>query len=231
MRFAFTDDQEMLATAVKELLVVECSPDVVRSGAPGVWDALAEQGVVDLLVAEDDGGLGLAPIDMVLIQEAAGWVCYSDDRLLELGDGDASVLFASAQLLGLGRRMLDMAVGYAKIRKQFSTPIGSFQAIQHHCTNARLALDFAAPLVYRAAWCLSQETADASVAVSMAKLRAGDAATLAGRISLQVHGAIGYSHEHDLHLWLHRAWRLASHHGDADHHRNRIAKHLELPHA
>jgi len=134
-----------------------------------------------------------------------------------------ATLAAAAQLVGLSRRMVDMAVEYAKVRRQFGQTIGAFQAVQHRLADATIATEFAAPLVYRAAWSLSDVDPDAALHVSMAKMMASDAATAAAKASLQVHGAIGYSFEYDLHLYMKRAWALAAAHGSAAEHRRRIA--------
>jgi len=148
-----------------------------------------------------------------------------------VGGGDAAAAafdrgaFGTAsQLVGLTRRMIDMTVEYAKVRRQFGVPIGSFQAVKHSLADARLALEFARPLVYRAAWSLANADADAAVHVSMAKATASDAALLAGRQALQCHGAIGYSFEYDLHLFMKRAWALAVAWGDASWHRDRVGR-------
>jgi hypothetical protein len=106
---------------------------------------------------------------------------------------DRGALGAAAQLIGLARRMLDMTVPYVSERRQFGAPVGSFQAVKHHLADARIALEFARPLVYRAAWSMSQHDPDSPTHVSMAKASAGDAALLAARKALQCHGAIGYS--------------------------------------
>ena len=81
--------------------------------------------------------------------------------------------------------------------------------------DTSVAIEFARPVVYRAAWSLDHGDPDASVHASMAKAKASEAATLAARSALQVHGAIGYTWEHDLHLWMKRAWALARAWGDA----------------
>jgi alkylation response protein AidB-like acyl-CoA dehydrogenase len=127
------------------------------------------------------------------------------------------VLGFAAQQCGLADRMLELTVDYVKQREQFGVPIGSFQAVKHHLANARLALEFARPLVYRAAVTLDP------VHVSMAKAKADAAALLCGRAALQCHGAMGYTTEYDLHLYLKRAWALARSWGDARFHRNRVA--------
>lgn len=130
----------------------------------------------------------------------------------------------SAQLIGLTRALLDTTVSYVSDRRQFGVPIGSFQAIKHHLADVRIAVEFAAPLVYRAAYSLSADDADAALHVSMAKAQAADAASLAARAALQCHGAIGYSYEHDLHLWMKRVWALVGTWGDASWHRDRVAR-------
>ena len=137
---------------------------------------------------------------------------------------DRAALGTAAQLLGLADRMISMTVAYASERRQFGVPIGSFQAVKHHLANARLALEFARPLVYRAAWTLETHDPEQPVAVSLAKAAASEAALLAARVALQCHGAIGYTTEYDLHLFMKRAWALAATWGDAAWHRARIGR-------
>ena len=137
---------------------------------------------------------------------------------------DRAALGVAAQLIGLADRMLTMTVDYAKERHQFGVRIGSFQAVKHHLANVALALEFARPLVYRAAWSMAHGDGARSVHVGMAKAGASEAALLAGRVALQVHGAIGYTTEYDLHLWLKRAWALAASWGDAHWHEDRVGR-------
>lgn len=148
------------------------------------------------------------------------------DRLasINLASLDRAALGVAAQLVGLADHMLTTTVDYAKERKQFGVPIGSFQAVKHHLSNVALALEFARPLVYRAAWSMAQQEDDRSVHVAMAKARASEAALLAGRVALQVHGAIGYTTEYDLHLWMKRAWALAASWGDSAWHHARVGR-------
>jgi len=137
---------------------------------------------------------------------------------------DRAILATSAQLLGLGRHVLDMAVAYAKERQQFGRPIGSFQAVQHHLVDALTKLEFAAPVVYRAAWSLHHSQPLHPLHTSMAKIYASEAAAFACRKSLQVHGAIGYTDEYDLQLWMKRIWALVGAWGDPAWHRDRAAE-------
>jgi alkylation response protein AidB-like acyl-CoA dehydrogenase len=139
---------------------------------------------------------------------------------------NAGALGTAAQLVGLGQTMLDMAVEYAKVRTQFGKAIGSFQAIQHQLCDALLQLEFARPQVYRAAWSLATGYDEQDVDVSMAKAYASAAAEKVAKVALQVHGAIGYTTEYDLHLWMKRAWCLSRIYGDAGWHRRRIGAEL-----
>ena len=136
---------------------------------------------------------------------------------------DRGALGAAAELLGLSRAMLALTVDYASQRHQFGKPIGSFQAVKHHLANARLEIEFAAPAVLHAAYAVARARPDASRAVSQAKWLAGAAAAVTGRAALQCHGAIGYTTEHDLHLYLKRSWALARTWGGADFHADRVA--------
>ncbi len=141
---------------------------------------------------------------------------------------DRGALGTAAQLVGLGRRMLDLTVAYASERRQFGVPIGSQQAVKHHLADAALQLRFAAPAVHAAAWSMATGAATASRDVSTAKALASDAARLTARQALQCHGAIGYTVEYDLHLYLKRAEALARTWGDAAWHRRRVATALGI---
>jgi alkylation response protein AidB-like acyl-CoA dehydrogenase len=137
---------------------------------------------------------------------------------------DRGAFGAAAILCGIANVEIDMAAAYAKERKQFGVPIGSFQAVKHLLADALLGLEFARPVVYKAAWSIATGSPDRTRDASMAKAYASDAAMNAGRAALQVHGAIGYTHEHDLHLWLNKGTALAHAWGTAAFHRERIAR-------
>lgn len=129
---------------------------------------------------------------------------------------DAGALACAAQLLGAGRAMLEMSVEYAKQRVQFGQPIGRFQAVKHKLTDVFIALEFARPLLYAAA--SSYEPRD----ISAAKVACGDAAYLAARSALQVHGAIGYTEEFALSLWFTKVRDLIPAWGTPAEHRARV---------
>ena len=354
MRFALTEDQVEFRAVVRGLLADTCGPDELRAAwpdaetagggpgggngrVPGAWSALAEMGVLGIMVPEAQGGLAMTEEDLVPLLLEAGWAGLPDplaatagvavtllrhasssepraDELLaqiaageislgcvflagrvavsnfipaatsldqillcledsvhlvdpaslqlervqsvdgardlfhfvvpaELGEStalltgaaaqaatlaafDFAALGAAAELIGLSRRMLEMTILYATERKQFGVQIGSFQAVKHHLTNASLAVEFAEPLVLRAANSLALGNPQASLHVSMAKAKASAAAKGAAAASLQVHGAIGYTVEYDLHLYMKRSWALAGEFGDVEFHRRRVSAEL-----
>ncbi|GAA2447775.1 acyl-CoA dehydrogenase [Actinomadura vinacea] len=142
---------------------------------------------------------------------------------------DRAALATAAQLLGLGRRLCGDAVAYAGQRRQFGKAIGTFQAVKHQLADVAVGLEFAAPLVYKAAYALAHGAATAPREVSAAKNAASEAAHRAARTALQVHGAIGYTDELDLQLWLNRVWALRSAWGDDGLHRARLRQALLAP--
>ncbi|MDP9823173.1 acyl-CoA dehydrogenase [Nocardioides massiliensis] len=132
---------------------------------------------------------------------------------------DTAVLATAAHLLGAGERVLADTVDYVKQRRQFGREIGSYQAIKHQLADVRIALDFARPLIRGAALA---EPGDRARDVSAAKSAAADAAYLASRVGLQCHGAIGYTQEFDLSLWITRIRALVSAWGTPAFHRRRV---------
>lgn len=133
---------------------------------------------------------------------------------------DHGALFAAAQLLGLAQRAVDMSVAYTKEREQFGKPIGSFQAVKHHLANAQVKIEFARPVILAAA------TMPASARVSHAKLAATAAADAATHAAVQVHGAMGFSWEVDVHFLLKRSLALGQAWGTPAFHRARVAEHI-----
>ena len=136
---------------------------------------------------------------------------------------NAGALGTAAYLLGLSSRMLDIAGDYARDRRQFGQPIGAFQAVKHLMADALLKVEFARPAVYRAAWSISVGSPTVDRDVSMAKALASEAAQKATRSALQVHGAIGYTWECDLQLFMKKAWALMPAWGSSQFHRRRVA--------
>ena len=136
---------------------------------------------------------------------------------------DRGALAIAAQAIGVAEQLLEIAVAYAMQREQFGRPIGSFQALQHKLADVKVKLEYARPVVYKAAHSVAIGIATRVVDVSHAKLAATEAAGFAARVALQVHGAIGYTWEQDLHLWMRRAWSLEREFGDATFHLDRVS--------
>ena len=156
-----------------------------------------------------------------------GTLVTGDEAAIDLAF-DRGALGTAAQLVGLAQRMLELTVAYAKERRQFGVPIGSFQAVKHRLADALLQVEFARPAVHRAAWSVAHDVTDRARDVSMAKAMASDAALHVAGAALQCHGAIGYTVEYDLHLWMKRAWALARAWGDGGWHRDRVGRALHL---
>lgn len=138
---------------------------------------------------------------------------------------EAGAVGSAALLVGLGRALVAMTVDYVKDRKQFGVPVGSFQAVKHHLADAAMQVEFAAPAVWAAAYELSRPDSEPDGrrrSVSLAKAMASDAAAVAARQALQCHGAMGYTDDYHLHIWLKRAWCLAAAYGTSRQHRRRI---------
>ena len=132
-------------------------------------------------------------------------------------------LGVAAQALGLAQRMIDLSVQYTSERKQFGVAIGSFQAVKHHMANIAYKLEYAKTPVYRAAYDIANKLPRATLSVSHAKLAACEVADLAAKNSIQVHGAMGYTWEVDLHIFMKRAGAFNSSFGTAGFHKQRVA--------
>jgi alkylation response protein AidB-like acyl-CoA dehydrogenase len=145
-----------------------------------------------------------------------------------LGDAgrarDLIATMVAAELVGVSQRALEMAVEYAKDRKQFDRPIGSYQAVSHACAEMLKQVEGARSLVYYAGWTADAEPESLAIAASAAKAYASDAGWFATASSLQVHGGIGFTWEHDLHWFLKRAKTDGVLFGSARDHRERVAE-------
>jgi alkylation response protein AidB-like acyl-CoA dehydrogenase len=141
------------------------------------------------------------------------------------GDAPSRIAAAvAAELTGVAQRTMEMAVQYARERKQFGRPIGAYQAVSHRCAQMLLEVEGARSASYYAAWCADAEPATLPLAASMAKAYASDAGWRVSASSLQVHGGIGFTWEHDLHLFLKRAKADGLLYGSAGQHRENVAR-------
>jgi alkylation response protein AidB-like acyl-CoA dehydrogenase len=153
--------------------------------------------------------------------EGTGWDTMT--RVLSL----TSVALAAEQAGG-AQQVLDMAVGYAKLRVQFGRPIGSFQAIRHKCADMLVDVESAKSAAYYALWAASEGSDDLPVAASLAKAYCSAAYVRAAGENIQVHGGIGVTWEHPAHLYFKRAKSSELLFGDPAHHRALLAGHLGI---
>jgi alkylation response protein AidB-like acyl-CoA dehydrogenase len=130
----------------------------------------------------------------------------------------------AAESTGIAQRTMEMAVAYAKDRQQFGRPIGAYQAVSHRCAQMLLETENSRSAVYGAAWAADAEPQSLPLAASMAKAYASDAGWRVPDASIQVHGGIGFTWEHDLHFFLKRGRANAAMFGDARWHRERVAE-------
>lgn len=136
--------------------------------------------------------------DAVLGTPGQAWPALS--RVL-----DQSKVALCAEMVGGAQQVLDMSVEYAKVREQFGRPIGSFQAIQHKCADMLVQVESAKSATYYAAWAAAQDRAQAPLAAAMAKAYCSDAYRKVSADGIQVHGGIGFTWEHDMHIYFKRA--------------------------
>ena len=129
----------------------------------------------------------------------------------------------AAESTGIAQRTMEMAVEYAKDRQQFGRPIGAYQAVSHRCAQMLLETENSRSAVYGAAWAADAEPESLPLAASMAKAYASDAGWRVPDASIQVHGGIGFTWEHDLHFFLKRGRANAAIFGDSKWHRERVA--------
>lgn len=215
-----SDDERSAALAAGEsIATVALPPQVPYAVNADFADLVLLAG--DGQVADAVAGAAHDSVDPArkLFEVSASGATHNADtsRAYEFG-----VLGTAAQLIGAGQAMLDQSVAYAKQRTQFGRVIGSYQSIKHKLADVHIALELARPLVYGAALALADSAPDTARDVSAAKVAAADAALLSARSSLQTHGAIGFTQEHDLSLLLLRVQALRSAWGDPTLHRRRL---------
>jgi alkylation response protein AidB-like acyl-CoA dehydrogenase len=212
------DRNAMLASGelIATVALPPAMPRAVDAGAAGLV-LLAMNGTVSDAVAAREHA-SVDPSRRLYDVTASATARGADvERGCEFG-----ALATAAQLVGAGQALLDSSVAYAKQRTQFGRAIGSYQAIKHKLADVHIAVELSRPLVYGAALSLADNSPDTARDVSAAKAAAGDAALLAARSGLQTHGAIGFTAESDVSLWLLRVQALLSAWGDPAAHRRRV---------
>jgi alkylation response protein AidB-like acyl-CoA dehydrogenase len=162
-------------------------------------------------------GPGVSPEDT----EGGGWAALSKTL-------DQAAVCLSAEMVGGAQRCLDMAVEYAKVRVQFGRPIGSFQAIKHKCADMLLEVESAKSAAYYAGWAAGEDNDELPVVASLAKAYCSDAYFHAAAENIQIHGGIGFTWEHDAHLYFKRAKSSEILLGDATYHRELLAQRIGI---
>jgi len=188
-----------------------------------------------VLVERGAAGLAVRPLQTVDMTRRLCDVELRDAPCTPLGDATAVVRARrrvldhacaglALELVGVGQRALEMSVTYANERTQFGRPIGSFQAIKHKCVDMMVAVETARSLAYYAAWAVSEDADDTGSAAAMAKAYCGEMAKTVTSEAIQVHGGIGFTWEHDLHLYYRRALAADAAFGAAPAHRETIMR-------
>jgi alkylation response protein AidB-like acyl-CoA dehydrogenase len=319
--FDFTEEQRALRDVARDLFAKQSPPSLIRERwkgerDPKLWRALAEVGLLGVIVPEEFGGSGGTEVDLVLALEEAGRAALPEPfaetmiaaRLIELSGADGVIQIwlpriasgevvatialetdpfvpyagiadlvllldpTGARLLtrddfsaravtsqdparplyvveskrgerltldnpaaraaaaiaavqnGLGMRLLEMTVEYVGARKQFGRPVGSFQAVKHKLARAHVAIEASRPAAWYAAYAYATHDEHAARAGSVAKVAASEAEAIANAEALQCHGGIGFTWEHDLHIWLKRGLALQPAFGTPAEHRAMLAR-------
>ncbi|MFF1551483.1 acyl-CoA dehydrogenase family protein [Rhodococcus erythropolis] len=222
----------LLASVSPERLSALAEGSLATVAAPPHTPFALDADAVDLVLLVQDGSVSLGVPGEAKVSVDLSRKLYEVSAGEALGSADFSAAFdmgalaTAAQLQGLGQTLLEVTTEYAKQRKQFGKVIGQFQAMKHHLAEVAVSLEMARPLLHGAALSVRDQSADASRDISAAKVACGDAAYKAARVGLQVHGAIGYTMEHDLSLWLTKVRALLTAWGTPSEHRARVVEAL-----
>jgi alkylation response protein AidB-like acyl-CoA dehydrogenase len=201
-----------------------------------------EEGLSMFLVPKDARGLTVKLLPTMDQTRKLCEVKFEDvvvgaDALLGTRDGawaplarvlDRATVALCAEMCGGAQRVLDMTTEYAKIRIAFGKPIGSYQGVKHRAADMLVESENAKSLTYYAAWAVDENVPEAPLAASMAKAYASDAFRKIAGAGIQLHGGIGFTWEHDLHLYFKRAKSSEFTFGDASYHRERVAQLINL---
>ena len=220
------------------IAVGEAVATVQFAGDPVVADAH----IADVLLAEREGELHALPASAFHATPQPSIdrsrrlftvdLATSADTRMPGGAAEAARAFdraaagSAAMLGGISQRLLDMTVAHVREREQFGRPVGSFQAVKHKLAETLLLVETSKPACWYAAYVLAHDLPDRLEAASIAKAYASDAAAKADQEALQCHGGIGFTWEHDLHLWMKRATAMQRTYGSARWHRSRLAQTL-----
>jgi alkylation response protein AidB-like acyl-CoA dehydrogenase len=181
MQFAFTEEQELLRREAR---------DVLQNGG---WSR------------EEIAGAELSFVDQAVLFEEAGRANVGESLFDESRPENERLATLALEAVGIGKKALDLGVEHAQNREQFGRKIGVYQAVSHQLADTFVETELARSLAYWAAWCVAEDDEQAPIAVAAAKAYAADAAVAACERSIQVHGGIGFTWEHVLHVYYTRA--------------------------
>ncbi|MCZ7531709.1 MAG: acyl-CoA/acyl-ACP dehydrogenase [Acidimicrobiia bacterium] len=198
-----------------------------------------EEGISFFTVAGDAAGLtrtALSTMDMTRKQAKLEFADVKAEQLGEPGKGwnalsktlDQAAVGLANEMVGGAQLVLDMSVEYAKVRVQFGRPIGSFQAIKHKCADMLLEVESSKSAAYYSAWAAAEESDELPVVASLAKAYCSDAYFHCAAENIQIHGGIGFTWEHDAHLYFKRAKTSEILLGDATYHRELLAQRIGI---
>ena len=203
-----------------------------RPGTEGV------DGISFFTVPGDARGLVRTPLETLDLTRKQAELVFDGVEATPLGEGDAwpalrktleqTAVCLAAECVGGSEKTMEMAVQYAKDRYQFGRPIGSFQAIKHKCADMLLRLESAKSAAYYAAWAATEDNDELTVASSLAKAYCTESYFANSRENIQIHGGIGFTYEHDCHLYYRRAKSSELFCGDPTYHRELIASKLGI---
>lgn len=221
---------------VNDAHIADCLLVAARTGGSG------EEGVTLFALESKRAGISITPLKTMdqtrKLSEVkfTGVAATAADVVGEAGKGwkvlseviDRGKVMLAAEMVGGAQKVLDTTVEYAKVRVQFGRPIGSFQAVQHKCANMMVNVEGAKSAVYYAAWALSNEVAEGPLAAAVAKTAASDAYRRVSADGIQLHGGIGFTWDHDMHLYFKRAKSSEFTFGDATYNRELVARGINL---
>jgi alkylation response protein AidB-like acyl-CoA dehydrogenase len=216
--------------------IVDCFLVAARTGGTG------NQGVT--LFALESKRSGIAVTQLTTMDQTrkltevkfTGVKADAADVVGEVGSGwvvlsavvDRGKVMLAGEMMGGAQKVLEMTVDYAKVRVQFGRPIGGFQAVQHKCANMMIDVEGAKSAAYYASWAVSNEAAEAPLAAALAKAAASDAFRRVSADGIQLHGGIGFTWDHDMHLYFKRAKSSEFTFGDANWNRELVAQGINL---
>jgi alkylation response protein AidB-like acyl-CoA dehydrogenase len=230
----------MKAEADGDAIVLDGKKELVADAAGATFFLVATADGRRHIVPADSAGVSVTPeisIDTTRRLSTVNFdaVRVAADQTLPGHGAEFEAVFLrgavalAAESTGVAQRTMEMAVAYAKDRQQFGRPIGAYQAVSHRCAQMLLETENSRSAVYGAAWAADASPDGLPLAASMAKAYASDAGWRVPDASIQVHGGIGFTWEHDLHFFLKRGRANASMYGDARWHREQVAKRVLAP--